>query len=123
MPQQLKINASLVYDDGSVEADLSVEDFIATVSTEKIAKNIVSVGLTEGAIPLGEVATLGYVFLKNLDPTNFVEVRPASGSGNDYIRLDAAGGIALFRFGSDCTAPYWIANTGACKCVVLLINT
>jgi hypothetical protein len=34
----------------------------------------------------------------------------ATGASNDHVRLDARG-VAFFKFGSDVTAPYVIANT------------
>ena len=121
MSRELTINASAVYEDSEgTNESLSIEDFIGNVSTKKYIKGKVSVGTSEEAIPLGEVASLGWAVFKNLDGTNYVEIRKGTG-GDDIVKLPP-GGVALFYFGSDVTAPYWIANTAACQCEFFIVN-
>jgi hypothetical protein len=75
--------------------------------------NVQSVGTSEEAILLGDVAPGGYWFVQNMDATNFVELRQATGAG-DFLKL-LAGEWAIFRTSADATAPFAIADTGACN--------
>lgn len=116
MANELSISASLVYDpaddDGFTD---SISDVLRTLSTttNRFVKGRVSVATSEQAIDLGNLATLGWAFFVNLDETNYVEIRSATGASNDIIRLDPLT-CALFRFGSDVSAPFMVANTAAC---------
>lgn len=75
--------------------------------------NVQTVGTTEEAILLGDVATGGYWIIENLDPTNFVEIRSGTGA-TDIIRV-GAGKAALVHISSDAAAPFAIADTAAVK--------
>lgn len=84
-----------------------------TVSGNVALAGVNSVGTSEEAIPLGEVtAAKAGMYVKNLDDTNYVEIRDATGASNDVIYVPA-GKDVFFYFGTDVTAPYWIANTAA----------
>lgn len=85
-------------------------------------RHVQQIGTSEEALYLGELASLGWAFFKNLDPTNYLEIRSATGAGNDIIKL-LAGDFCWFRFGSDVTAPYAIANTAACYLSYTIFET
>jgi len=72
------------------------------------------------AIPLGGVGTLGWAVIRNLDPTNYVQVLTAV-SGTVFLRINA-GEAALFRFDQGVTAPAILANTAACVCQWLILE-
>jgi len=112
----LTITATVAYEDseGTEHPAFGVIADTADIATKKFVSGKISVGTSEEAIPLGEVTSLGWAVFKNLDTTNYVELRSASGAANDIIKLKAGEGCA-FRFGSDVTAPYLIANTAACQ--------
>lgn len=84
-----------------------------TVSGTQIMDNIQSVGTSEQAVLLGDVATGGYWFVQNMDPTNFVSIRQATG-GTNFIKL-LAGEWAIFRVSASSAAPYVIADTATCN--------
>lgn len=85
-----------------------------SISGNTRAGTQVSVATSEEVIPLGEVTAAGaYMWVKNLDDTNYIELRTATGASNDAIRCPAGKEIC-FYWGSDVSAPYWIANTAAC---------
>ena len=75
--------------------------------------NTQTVGTSEEAILLGDVATGGYWFVHNLDATNYITIRPGTGA-TDMIQVKA-GEWAVFRSSSAASAPYALANTGACQ--------
>ena len=100
--------------------ELKKENLSATQTGDSYAEFIQSVGTAEEALELGQdIGTPGYCLLINLDPTNFVSIRRATGEGN-CIRLDAGGGFALFKLAA--TAPFAIADTGACRVKCLLLE-
>lgn len=86
---------------------------LETVAGDEVQHGKILVPATEIAIPLGLIDTLGWALFRNLDATNYVEIRSATGAGNDIIRIPKLR-FALFHFGSDVAAPFIIANTAPC---------
>ncbi|HVL15840.1 MAG TPA: hypothetical protein VM529_24930 [Gemmata sp.] len=97
---------------------LDVAEKAISQTTKLHAKVKHNVGLTEEAMELGTLASLGMCFIVNRDATNFVTVRFASG-GDDAVKV-RPGAFALFEFGPDVTAPYLIADTAACQVEYLI---
>ena len=121
MADEITITASLAVKNGVVDEVLArVASQFDQTGTE-CAKFQQSIGTTEEAINLGvDIGTLGYILAINLDPTNFVSLRRATGEGN-FIRLEANGGMALFKCSA--TAPFAIADTAACRVQFLILET
>ena len=110
------MGASVAYQKGnSPKIDWSKSGKLVTVTGNGAVGDIqVSVPVTEQLIALAGLAAAGtLIFGENLDDTNYIEIRDATGASNDVIRVGPREPF-LFRFGSDVTAPYWIANTAAC---------
>lgn len=116
MADEFTISVSVEYDDGeSTSFVAGVTDHQENISSKKFIHGKVSVGTSEEAFSLGEVTTAGgFYVIKNLDYTNYVEARSASGAGNDIGKI-LPGGIMVGRWGSDVSAPYVIADTAACQ--------
>lgn len=127
MASEALASFSLMYRETAIAAAIAFlqgTDFADTLSTLKYTSSIVSVGFAaEEAIPLGEVSSLGWFAAKNLDTTNYVEIRHATGASNDIVKLLPNNGGCMFHWGSDVTAPYWIADTAAVRVQFLLIST
>lgn len=98
------------YPDISVPA---VSGLTRDVTGVRKINHIQQIATSEEAIDLGELASLGFAYFKNLDATNYIELRMGTGASLDMIKL-LAGDFAWFRFGSDITAPFAIANTAPC---------
>ena len=119
MADELTINASIAFDDGADEVTMQVIDFLVTMGTTKFTKFKQTIGTAEEAIGLAEVTSPGWFFAINRDPTNYVEVRVATG-GAKFAKLvadsdsDGKGGFCLLQLGSGAQVPYAIADTGAC---------
>ena len=47
---------------------------ISTMAGDQMISNVQIIGTASEALVLGDVTTPGYVYLKNLDPTNFVSI-------------------------------------------------
>lgn len=74
----------------------------------------VTIGTTEESIAFGELGTLGWCLIKNLDATNYVQWGPAT---TVYVGRLEAGEFALLRLEPG-TTLYLKANTAACKVLV-----
>lgn len=122
MANELTLTGILAYSDSEgSEVSMDFTEIAATLSSKKFSHVKHNVGITEEAMLLGEVTSLGFCLIKNLDATNFVEIRSATGSTKIVKVLPGKG--ALFQFGSGVTAPYIIADTGACQCEYLICST
>ena len=83
-----------------------------TIAGAQVMDNVQTVGTSEQAVLLGDVAPGGYWFVQNLDATNFVTIRSATGV-TGLIKL-LAGEWAIFRTNAGAAAPYVIADTASC---------
>lgn len=77
----------------------------------------VDVGTSEEAISFGDITNLGWVFMKNLDTTNYVEWGPESGGALVVVGRLEAGESALFRLSPAITLRMQ-ANTATCKVLI-----
>jgi hypothetical protein len=80
-----------------------------------VSKGRASIGTSEEALRLGDMTTTAncILVLKNLDSTNFVELRRATGSTKIVRYLP--GECWPVRLGSEVTDPYLIADTAPCN--------
>jgi hypothetical protein len=79
----------------------------------------VTIGTSEESIAFGELSTLGWLIMQNLDATNYVEWGFATGVYGGRMR---AGETAQFRLNPGSTL-YLKANTAACKVVVYALES
>ena len=125
MANELTLTGSVTYDDAVRSASLSVSTRQVNITTKRPIKFVQNIGTSEEALELGDI-TPRYAMIRNLDTTNFVSFRVASGGAN-AIRLSAdtagtgKGGFMIVEFGSGMTAPFLIADTAACDVEVLLV--
>lgn len=122
MANEIKLTAKITFDKGSVagvERDETDKSF--NVTGTRYNQGVQNVGTSEEAMALGDVpaASIGYCHMKNLDATNFIEVRPGTGTA-DLLKLKP-GESALFRITLSMT-PWLIADTGACDVEILIIE-
>lgn len=121
MADEITISGSLRLVRSGVDIDLAEIGRQFDQSGTKYVRLKQNIGIAEEALDKGDITTPGYCIAVNLDTTNFVSIRPATGAANT-IRLDANRGFAIFKFGSGATAPYAIADTAACDIDYLLIE-
>jgi hypothetical protein len=91
-----------------------------TLTGTRWIDTIHNVGTSEEAMKLGELGSLGWGFIYNMDATNYVEILTGTG-GTAMLKAKAAEGFP-FRFGSGVTAPYIKANTAACNVRYVLME-
>lgn len=100
--------------------DADKQEISVTVTGTKFIMNQQSIGTSEEAIALGEVTTGGYFFAVNRDATNFISLRSGTGATN-FAKLKP-GECCGFRISSSASAPYAIADTGACLLEYFLLS-
>lgn len=121
-------SARIAYDDGISDGFAEVVARVENSAGKRFTKLKQTIGTSEEALQLGEISAVGAVFIKNLDETNYVEIKTTTG-GTIVARLepdlngDGNGGwVGLSRAGSGFQAPWAIANTAACKVVILIVE-
>lgn len=90
--------------------DSGLIEITVSMSGDKMIHQIQEVGTTEEYLAVGDV-TPGFLLIRNLDPTNYVELNTGASPANYTVKVKA-GEIALFRMAY--TAIKIIANTAAC---------
>lgn len=118
MANELSIQAVLSYAKGTIASHAwNTGTITRNVSGTNYVRNVQAVGTAEEALILGDVGTLGYILMKNLDATNYVEYQ--SGTGVAAAIKLKAGDVALFRAGS--AAPFVKANTSTVNIEYIII--
>jgi hypothetical protein len=100
-------------DEDTTMPNFGVSDLAIDVATLKPAWKKVSVATAEQVLDLDGITAAGAMLIGvNRDTVNYLEIRSGTGAANDIVKV-LAGEPCCFRFGSDITAPYIIANTAA----------
>lgn len=108
MANELSLRATISFKKGGAECT-RYENISVTVSGDAFSHEVQSVGTTEEALAQGaELGTPGYMFIKNMDATNYVEI--GSTTGVYDIKLKA-GEFCIYRHNS--ATVYAKANTAA----------
>lgn len=122
MANELKITAKITFNKTPV-ANVSRDETDVTfdVTGTRYSQVVQEFGTVEEPLTLGDVpiAGLGYCWLKNLDPTNFVLIGPAAGDAY-LIKLKPVES-AVFRLNLSIT-PVVKADTAACDVEVLIVE-
>lgn len=129
MANEVTLGASLAYDDGKLSKSVSITDVVKSIAgaTARYTETVQLVGTAEEAIDLGEVSAPGFALFQNLDDTNYIELRVATG-GAKFAKLradtndDGHGGFAILELGSGAQAPFAIANTDPCRMRVFIVE-
>lgn len=123
MADEVTITGSLYYSDSlGVKHPIQNLSDLASVTNKRAIHNTLPVLVTEVAIPLGSVTAPGWAMFKNLDATNFIELRVGTG-GAKFAKLKAGESAGPFRLGSGAQMPYAIADTGTCQLEYVIIDS
>lgn len=122
MADELQITFALTYSNPSSGTSPMLKDTVAsattkiTQTTQMMNASCVSVGTSEEDIAVGDITVSnGYwLYLKNVDTTNFVKYGPKS-AGNmvEFGRLYS--GKEAWLFVAPSVTLRWIADTAACR--------
>jgi hypothetical protein len=128
MANEIGVTAKLAYSNPTAgiainpPAILSPTTINFSITGKNYSQGSMSVPTTSGgtAIPVSNLANVGWAMFVNLDGTNYVEIMSAV-SGTVLIQLQP-GESALFRFAPTITAPAFIAHTAACEVQWLILE-
>jgi len=117
MANELSVSARISFSKSNARVSRSDTELIDVTGSE-FTHQVQVIGTTEEQIEQGaDVGTPGYLWIKNLDATNYVEI--GSTTGVYDIKLKA-GEIALYRHNS--ATIYAKANTASCRVEYILVE-
>lgn len=80
--------------------------------------NVQNIGTSDETLALGDISTIGYIALRNLDNTNFIDIGYTSGT---YFARLKRGEFMVMRGGPGLTAIHAKADTAVCNLEYLLL--
>ena len=118
MANELRVTTKVNFSKGGAVVTRSFSQDV-TITGDAFTHGVQSVGTTEEELAQGaDVGTPGYVLIKNLDATNYVEV--GSTTGVYDIKL-LAGEVALYRHNSG--SVFAKSNTASCLVEYIIFET
>jgi len=118
MANELTATCSLRFSKGGREVSKSYSGVQIDVSGDKWVFGVQEIGTSEEAIDVGDIGTTGFLIAKNLDSTNFISIRPGTGTAN-LVKLKA-GEPCMFRLALN--GPWAISDTAACDLEYLILE-
>lgn len=73
MANEIQLSVNLVASKGGASVSGSASQ-VSTMAGDQMLTNVQIIGTSSEAIILGDSTTIGYVFFKNMDATNFVSI-------------------------------------------------
>lgn len=118
MANEISASASLSANKNSISVSNSFSRSADMAGSELIL-SVQSIGTTAEAVALGDVSTIGFLMIKNMDETNFVEIDSAN-TFDKFPQKLLAGDFILLK--PQTTTIYAKANTSACSIVVQAVE-
>lgn len=118
MANELTISGSLSFSKSGVTCSQSYTGKLVTVTGTKYTQIVQSIATTEEAVDIGDIGTVGFMIIENLDATNFVSLRPGTGTAN-LIKIPASKAAGPFMLS---IAPWAIADTAACSVKLTIVE-
>ncbi len=118
MANELRINLTTFnFAKGTASANTQPQTIGVTVSGTHSSSGNQSIGTGDETVALVDVSTIGYVFLKNTDATNFMTIGP---DGSSYPIKLAPGEFAVVRWNA--AAIHAKADTATCILQYMIIE-
>lgn len=112
MANEISITVAFSVNKDGTSISSAVSKQVTMSGSAKIA-NVQSIGTSSEALQIGDITDLGYLFLQNLDATNFIQLSlttPVT-AGNAFIKL-LPGEPAFVPCRNE--TIYALADTGSC---------
>ena len=110
MANEITASASLNFTYSGQTTSITVSSASTTPSEVEVISGIQSVGTSDETISLGDLAAPGWIMLKNLDTTNYVELGPDGTNWDIKIPAGKSAGPMLWNV----AAVHVKANTSPC---------
>lgn len=121
MANEIRLRAQLSFAKSGRSGAADSGELTATMAGTKSLDTTQTVGTSEEALVLGEVpAASAHYLIENLDATNPVDLKPATG-GTVTTRI-AAGRCALGQFGAAVAAPFVQASGAPVDIRIFLVQ-
>src|SRR5262245_22622188 len=111
MANEIRVGASLQFSKDGSSDTFSLTDSV-TMSGSQYNKKTQSIGTSEENLVKGDISTIGFVLVRNLDDTNFVTLMASTGV--DAIKLLAGESAGPMRW----AAAQVIAKADTATCIV-----
>lgn len=121
MADELTMSASVAYSDSDgTEVSIALTNVLTTLSTQAVFKQRVSVGTSEQALDLGNIASMGVCVFVNRSTTRTINLK--TGTGGTVICSLLPGQFAVIPMGTGVTAPYVVALVGAAVLEYMIVS-
>ena len=74
MSAELTLQAAIAFLKGGASLNASFPSSFFDVAGGVGTQQVASIGTADEVLPLGDISTIGFVFLRNLDATNFITI-------------------------------------------------
>ena len=115
MANEVIISGTLAFASAGVSVTLSNSSTPSPAEVESLEINM-NVGTGDESVTLGDLSAPGYIMVKNLDATNYVQMGPDGSSYPIKIPAGEAAGPMLWN----AAAVHLKANSSACNCVIVI---
>lgn len=119
MANELRITLGISYANGGMTDSVPTATLPISQSSLEFQGEVISVGTSEQDLDTSNITTLGFLFLKNLDATNYVQWGPKDGGSMVALGRIQPGECALVRLDPGITLR-WAANSAAVKVLAKL---
>lgn len=119
MANEIKLNIIASLTNGLLSDTFSTGQLSITQTTQGMHTPVVTVGTSEEDLSVGDISTLGFMFLRNLDSSNYVTYGPKSGGSMVAVGRLRAGEAVVIRLEPGITVR-WQANTAPVKVLTKL---
>lgn len=117
MASELQLQGSGSFSKGGASFSVNFATSLFDVAGSAGIQQSVAIGITDESLVLGDVSSIGYVFLKNLDTTNSIQI---GSDGTLYpVILRAPGGWAIMEWNA--AAIHAKASVAPCNLQYTLI--
>jgi hypothetical protein len=120
MASEIQVQVSLIVTKNGITLTPQVNK-VQDMAGSKMLENVQQIGTAEEALVTGDIANLGYVLFKNLDPTNFIELGTVAGMATGKFAKLLPGDITLIK-SSVALLIYCKANTANCDMLVAAVE-
>lgn len=120
MADELKVTIQAQYVKGLLKENYAPGAIAITQAVMGLHGTLVSVGTSEEDMPVGDIATNGWLFLLNLDGSNYVTYGPKDTTMTPFGRIKP-GEPAAIRIEPGVVVR-WVANTAPVKLKMLFFE-
>lgn len=123
MASELLVTGSLVIDTSEI-AGLAIQapEYFVNQTAKNYVHDVITVGTTERAIPLGDVAAPGWSLFKNVGSVGSVSLRVGT-AGAVFAIMGPGEHAGPFRLGGNAQTPYAIASAAGARLQYMICDT